>query len=71
LSYSREKETNIKDSRKPDQSTKDKEVPSETEERSDYPEVSPSAMSNFVCDKWGKPFQNQNDMYQHKQFEGA
>jgi hypothetical protein len=52
-------------------SIKDKEAPDEGEERKDYPEVPPSAMSNFVCDKCGKPFQNQNDLYQHKRFEGS
>jgi hypothetical protein len=54
-----------------DQSTKDNEAPNEAEERNDYPEVPPSAMSNFVCDKCGKAFQNQNDLYQHKRFEGS
>jgi hypothetical protein len=54
-----------------DQSTKDSEVINESEERNDYPEVPPSAMSNFVCDKCGKPFQNQNDLYQHRRFEGS
>jgi hypothetical protein len=33
--------------------------------------VPPTAMSNFVCDKCGKAFQNQNDLYQHKRFEGS
>jgi hypothetical protein len=51
-----------------DQSIKDSEAMNE--ERKDYPEVPPSAMSNFVCDKCGKVFQNQNDLLQHKRFEG-
>ena len=40
------------------------------EERKDYPQVSPSAMSNFICNNCGKQFQNQNDLIQHQQFEG-
>ena len=53
-----------------DQSIKYSETINENEERKDYPEVPPSAMSNFVCDKCGKVFQNQNDLLQHKRFEG-
>ena len=52
-----------------DQSIKDSEAINENEERKDYPEVPTSAMSNFVCDKCGKVFQNQNDLLQHKHFE--
>jgi hypothetical protein len=43
---------------------------SHREERKDYAEVSPSAMSNFICSNCGKQFQNQNDLIQHQQFEG-
>ena len=39
------------------------------EERKDYPEVTPTAMRNFICDKCGKPFQNQDDLAQHRIFE--
>ena len=39
--------------------------------RKDYPEVTPTAMSNFVCDRCGKPFQNQNDLVQHQRFESG
>jgi len=53
-----------------DKSIKDTEVVNEGEERKDYPEVAPSAMSNFVCNTCGKVFQNQNDLLQHKRFEG-
>jgi hypothetical protein len=53
-----------------DQSIKHTEAVDKSEERNDYPEVPPSAMSNFVCDKCGKIFQNQNDLLQHKRFEG-
>jgi len=40
------------------------------EGRKDYTQVSPSAMSNFICNNCGKQFQNQNDLIQHQQFEG-
>jgi hypothetical protein len=53
-----------------DQRIKDSEAVKKSEERGDYPEVPPSAMSNFVCDKCGKIFQNQNDLLQHERFEG-
>ena len=39
------------------------------EERKDYPEVTPTAMRHFICSKCGKPFQNQDDLAQHKIFE--
>ena len=39
------------------------------EERNDYPEVTPRAMSNFICNTCGKPFQNQNDLLTHQRFE--
>jgi hypothetical protein len=54
-----------------DGSIKDREAVSEREERKDYPEVTPTAMSNFVCDKCGKPFQNQQDLLHHKEFESG
>src|SRR5918911_312577 len=47
------------------------ESPSPREERKDYPQVSPSAMSNFICNNCGKQFQNQNDLIQHQRFEGS
>jgi hypothetical protein len=53
-----------------DKSIKDTEAVNKGEERKDYPEVAPSAMSNFVCNTCGKVFQNQNDLLQHKRFEG-
>ena len=40
-----------------------------TEERKDYPEVKPTATSDFICDKCGKAFQNQKDMIKHRRFE--
>jgi hypothetical protein len=52
-----------------DKSIKDTETVNEGEERKD-PEVAPSEMSNIVCNTCGKVFQNQNDLLQHKRFEG-
>ncbi|HEY5631671.1 MAG TPA: C2H2-type zinc finger protein [Nitrososphaeraceae archaeon] len=54
-----------------DGSIKEREVQGEAEERKDYPEVPPSAMSNFICNTCGKQFQNQNDLIQHQRFEGT
>jgi len=54
-----------------DASIKDREAVSESEERKDYPEVSPTAMTNFICDTCHKQFQNQQDLIQHKQFESG
>lgn len=54
-----------------DDSIKDREAVSEREERKDYPEVTPTAMSNFICDNCGKPFQNQQDLVHHRQFESG
>lgn len=52
-------------------SIKNREAISENEERKDYPEVTPTAMSNFICDRCGKPFQNQQDLVHHRQFESG
>jgi hypothetical protein len=54
-----------------DASIKDREAISEREERKDYPEVTPTAMSNFICDKCGKAYQNQQDLVHHRQFENG
>lgn len=54
-----------------DASIKDREAVSEREERKDYPEVTPTAMTNFICDYCHKQFQNQQDLIQHKQFESG
>jgi hypothetical protein len=54
-----------------DASIKDREAISEREERKDYPEVTPTAMSNFICDNCGKAFQNQQDLVHHRQFESG
>jgi hypothetical protein len=52
-------------------SIKDREAVNKSEERKDYPEVTPTAMSNFVCNRCGKQFQNQDDLVHHRQFEGG
>lgn len=54
-----------------DASIKHREAVNEKEERKDYPEVTPTAMSNFVCDRCGKDFQNQDDLARHRQFESG
>ena len=54
-----------------DGSIKDREAVNETEERKDYPEVTPTAKSSFTCDKCGKQFQNQQDLVHHKEFESG
>jgi hypothetical protein len=54
-----------------DKSVKDAEAVNKGEERKDYPEVTPTAMSNFVCNTCGKAFQNQNELLQHQHFEGS
>jgi hypothetical protein len=50
-------------------STKELEAVNEAEERKDYPEVTPTAMRDFICSKCGKSFQNQDDLVHHKNFE--
>jgi hypothetical protein len=54
-----------------DSSIKERQAVSKDEERKDYPEVPPSAMSNFICNTCGKQFQNQNELIQHQRFEGT
>jgi hypothetical protein len=54
-----------------DASIKDREAVNEREERKDYPEVTPTAMSNFVCNTCGKEFQNQQDLIHHRHFESG
>jgi hypothetical protein len=48
-----------------------KESRYQREERRDYSQVPPSAMSNFICNNCGKQFQNQNDLVQHQRAEGG
>jgi hypothetical protein len=52
-----------------DSSIRERESTNVNEERKDYPEVTPAAMTNFICDTCGKPFQNQNDLVIHQRFE--
>jgi hypothetical protein len=54
-----------------DSSIKDREAVNEREDRKDYPQVTPTAMSNFICNTCGKEFQNQQDLIHHKQFESG
>jgi hypothetical protein len=50
-------------------SIKEREAVNPKEERKDYPEVTPTAMSLFICKMCGKDFQNQDDLEHHKDFE--
>ena len=50
-------------------SIKASQAVNESEQRKDFPEVNPTAMSHFICKKCGKPFQNQDDLVRHKKFE--
>lgn len=59
--------TTASDSRS--KSTKELEAVNENEERKDYPEVTPTAMRDFICSKCGKSFQNQDDLVHHRNFE--
>jgi hypothetical protein len=52
-----------------DKSIKEREAVNKYEERKDYPEVTPTAMSDFICSMCGKSFQNQDDLVHHRQFE--
>jgi hypothetical protein len=59
----------IRETRSNHKSNKDREAVDSNEERKDYPEVTPTAMSVFICSMCGKEFQNQDDMVHHRQFE--
>src|SRR5919106_5047709 len=50
-------------------SIKEREAVNPKEERKDYPEVTHTAMSLFICKLCGKDFQNQDDLEHHKHFE--
>jgi hypothetical protein len=51
------------------ESIKSREAVNRSEERKDYPEVTPTAVAVFICDMCGKQFQNPDDLVQHKRFE--
>jgi hypothetical protein len=50
-------------------SLKDAQTVTQSEERKDFTEVSPAAMSEFICENCGKSFQNQHDLVRHKRYE--
>jgi hypothetical protein len=52
-----------------DSSTKKKEAINLNEERKDYPEVTPTAMSQYTCNLCGKSFQTRDDLVHHQDFE--
>ncbi|HEY7573066.1 MAG TPA: C2H2-type zinc finger protein [Nitrososphaeraceae archaeon] len=52
-----------------DTGTKEKEAVNLNEERSDYPEVTPTAMSEYICSMCGKSFQTRDDLVHHQNFE--
>src|SRR5919198_1653288 len=52
-----------------DKSIKEREAVNKYEERKDYPEVPPTAMSTFKCSTCGKSFENQDDLAHHIRFE--
>jgi hypothetical protein len=52
-----------------DKSIKEREAVNKYEERKDYPEVIPTAMSDSICRVCGKSFQNQDDLVHHRHFE--
>jgi hypothetical protein len=52
-----------------DKSIKEREAVNKYEERKNYPEVTPTATSNFICSICGKSFQNQDELVHHRNFE--
>ena len=50
-------------------SIKEREAVNKSEERKDYPEVTPTAMSEYICNICGKSFQNNDDLIHHQHFE--
>jgi hypothetical protein len=50
-------------------SIKASQAVAESEERRDFPEVNPTARTEFVCKKCGKSFQTSDDLARHKRFE--
>ena len=52
-------------------SIKEREAVNLDEERTDYPEVTPTPMSVLTYSMCGKHFQNQDDLVHHRRFEGG
>jgi uncharacterized C2H2 Zn-finger protein len=50
-------------------SKKDTQTVNESEERKDFPEITTTATSDFICNKCGKSFQNQDNLFRHMNFE--
>jgi hypothetical protein len=50
-------------------STKTSQAVTKSEERKDFPEVSPTTMAEFVCKKCGKSYQTPDDLAKHRRFE--
>src|SRR5438132_8899937 len=50
-------------------SIKASQAVTESEERKDFPEVTPAAMSDFICKKCGKSYQTPDDLARHRRFE--
>jgi hypothetical protein len=48
---------------------KDSQTVTESEERKDFPEVNPTARTEFVCKKCDKSFQTSDDPARHKRFK--
>jgi uncharacterized C2H2 Zn-finger protein len=48
---------------------KDTQTVNESEERKDFPEITTTAMSDFICNKCGKSFQNQDNLFRHMNLE--
>ena len=44
-------------------------VNNKSEERKDYPEDTPTAISEYICNICGKSFQNNDDLIHHQHFE--
>jgi hypothetical protein len=65
----RDTTTTAGSSRSKTKSIKELKAVTENEERKDYPEVTPTAMRDFICSKCGKSFQNQDDLVHHRNFE--
>lgn len=52
-----------------DNSTKEKESVNLDGERKDYPEITPTTISDYICKMCGKSFQTREDLVHHQNFE--